>query len=111
MVNSMKVGTRDPMSTSESWKMAYRELIESIVRMGYPEEFGKVIAKNLGSEKTMRRMTAYLHSAKPRSAEEIADEMLAIMSDRERWIRKKEAEQANAKYNEMLYYGFENDEE
>ena len=93
------------MSAPESWKAAYRDLIETIVRMGYPEELGKAVAKNLGSEKTMRRMTAYLHSAKPRSAEEIADEMLAIMSDRERWIRKKKAEEANARYNELLYYG------
>ena len=90
------------MSASESWKAVYRELLETIVHMDYPEEFGKVIAKNLGSEKTMRRMTAYLHSAKPRSAEEIADEMLAIMSDRERWIAKKESETANARYNEIL---------
>ena len=93
------------MSAPESWKAAYRELIETLVRMGYPEELGRAIAKNLGSEKTMRRMTAYLCSAKPRSAEEIVDEMLAIMSDRERWIRKKKAEEANARYNELLYYG------
>ena len=99
------------MGAPESWKEAYRELVEMIVRMGYPEDFGKVIARNLGSEKTMRRMTAYLHHAKPRSAEEIADEMLAIMSDRERWIRKKEAEEANARYNELLYYGLGQDEE
>ena len=98
------------MSAPESWKAAYRDLIETIVRMGYPEELGKAVAKNLGSEKTMRRMTAYLHSARPRSAEEIVDEMLAIMSDRERWIKKKEAEQANAKYNELLYFGLGQDE-
>ena len=95
------------MSASESWKATYRELIEAIIHMGYPEEFGKAIAKNLSSEKTMRRMTAYLYSAKPRSAEEIADEMLAIMSDRERWIAKKEAEEANARYNEILNNGLE----
>ena len=99
------------MSAPESWKAAYRDLIETIVNMGYPEEFGRAIAKNLGSEKTMRRMTAYPYSAKPRSAEEIADEMLAIMSDRERWIKKKEAEQANAKYNELLYFGLGQDED
>ena len=99
------------MSAPESWKAAYRELIGTIVRMGYPEEFGKLIARNLGSEKTMRRMTAYLHSAKPRSAEEIADEMLAIMSDRERWIQKKKAQEANARYNELLYYGIGENEE
>ena len=95
------------MSASESWKAAYRELIETIVRLGYPEEFGKAVASNLGSEKTMHRMSAYLRSAKPRSAEEIADEMLAIMSDRERWIAKKEAEEANARYNDILNNGLE----
>lgn len=100
------------MSAPESWKAAYRELLDTIIRMGYPEEFGKAIAKNLGSEKTMRRMTAYLYAAKPRTAEEIADEMLAIMSDRERWIAKKEAETANTRYNEFLNYGFgEGDED
>ena len=90
------------MNTQESWKAAYRDLIGTVTQMGYPEEFGKVIAKNLGSEKTMRRMTAYLKNAKPRSAEEIADEMLAIMSDREQWIAKKEAEEANARYTQLL---------
>ena len=99
------------MSAPESWKEAYGDLAGTIVRMGYPEEFGKLIAKNLGSEKTMRRMTAYLYNAKPRSAEEIADEMLAIMSDRERWIKKKEAQEANARYNELLYYGLDRQDE
>ncbi len=95
------------MSAQESWKAAYRELVQTITRMGYPEEFGKAIAKNLGSENTMTRMTAYLRSANPRSAEEIADEMLAIMSDRERWIQKKEAEYYNSKYNDLLNNGLE----
>ena len=99
------------MGAQESWKEAYGELVGTIVRMGYPEEFGRMIAKNLGSEKTMRRMTNYLRNAGPRSAEEIADEMLAIMSDRERWIRKKEAEKANAKYNELLARGLGTDED
>ena len=31
------------MSAPESWKAAYRELIGTIVRMGYPEELGKAI--------------------------------------------------------------------
>lgn len=89
----------------ESWKAAYRELIEAVVARGYPEQFGKDIAKNLGSEKTMRRMTSYLYMANPRSAEEIADEMLAIMDDRERWAKKKEAEYYNSRYNDLLNRG------
>jgi hypothetical protein len=99
------------MSASESWKNAYRDLIEAVVCMGYQEDFGKIIARNLGSERTMRRMTFYLYTAKPQSAEEIVDEMLAIMSDRKRWIQKKQAEGANVRYNEMLYFGFGEDDE
>ncbi len=90
---------------SESWKAAYRELIEAVVAKGYPEQFGRDIARNLGSENTMRRMTSYLYMAKPRSAEEIADEMLAIMDDRERWKEKKEAEYYNSRYNDLLNRG------
>ena len=93
------------MYTQELWKEAYHELVSTIVRMGYPKEFGQVIARNLGSEKTMRRMNAYLHEAGPGSAEEIADEMLAIRSEINAWREKKENQQANAAYNEMLRYG------
>lgn len=90
----------------------YRELLQTIVRMGYPQEFGEVIAQNLRTEKTMSRMIGYLRHAKPKSAEEIADEMLAIMKDRERWVQKKTSEYYNTKYNELLWYGLgEEDEE
>ena len=88
-----------------------RELVESIVRMGYPESFGESIAENLRTEKTMSRMIGYLRHARPKSAEEIADEMLAIMDDRERWIQKKSAQFYNSRYNEILNYGLEGDEE
>ena len=38
-------------------------------------------------------------------------EALAICSDIEAWREKKEVETANAKYNEMLYFGFDSDED
>ena len=88
-----------------------KELIGTLVRMGYPSSFGEAIADNLRTEKPMRRMIGYLAQAKPRSAEEIADEMLAIMEDRQRWIRKKEAEYYNSRYNELLYYGLGEEED
>ena len=87
---------------SESWREAYHGLLVAVKERGFPEEFGKLIARNLGSEKMMRRMTGYLKAAKPRSMEETADEMLAILSDRDRWIEKKELERTNAKYNAYL---------
>ena len=38
----------------------YMELVETIVRMGYPESFGRSIADHLRTEKTMSRMIGYL---------------------------------------------------
>ena len=47
-------------------------------------------------------MTSYLYQVKPRNAEEVVDEMLAISAEIEAWRRKKASEQANASYNEYL---------
>ena len=82
--------------------MMKRELIDILVRMGFSAELGEAIAANLRTEKPMNRMIGYLLSAQPRTEEDIVDEMLAIMSDRDTWIRKKEAEFYNQKYNEYL---------
>lgn len=37
---------------------------------------------------------------------EIVDEMLEILSDRNRIMAKKELENSNARWNEMMYNGF-----
>lgn len=100
------------MTEQERIKSKLRsELVATLVKMGYPEEFGYVIAAQLGTESTMQRMIGYLHNAKPRSAEEIADEVLSICDDRDRWVSKKKAEYYNSKYNELLYYGLGTDDE
>ncbi|MDO4483891.1 MAG: hypothetical protein Q4C54_05525 [Clostridia bacterium] len=88
--------------TRESWKDAYSELLRVSQAMGLPEEIGKVIAGELRTERCIRRMTAYLLQARPRSMEEIADEMMAIIDQRNTWAAKKEAQEANARYNEWL---------
>ena len=89
------------MSNTE-WNYEYSKLLTALNSLGYKEEFGYAIAKNLGSPKTMRRMSEYLLNVKPKSEELVIDEMLAIMEDRKRWIDKKESEEANAAYNEWL---------
>ena len=83
------------------------ELICELIKMGYPAELGELIADQLRSEKTMYRMLGYLRQAQPDSVEEIVDEMLSISSEVERWRAKKTAEYYNSKYNELLYYGLE----
>ena len=82
----------------------HEKLVDLIERMGYPREFGHAIAVSLRTEKAMGRMMNYLIKARPGSAEEIADEMLAIQSDRDRWAEKKMNEYYTRKYNEYLYF-------
>lgn len=87
-----------------------KQLVEILMRYGYPVAFGQTIGEQLGTEKSINRMIAYLLQGKPSSPEEIADEMIAIIEERQRWIQKKQAEYANQKYNELLALGLEKED-
>lgn len=87
------------------WLRTRDELIHALKRLGFREDLGVAIAKNLGSPKAMNRMISYLVNVKPKTEELVVDEMLAICSEIEVWKNKKASEEANARYNEMLYYG------
>ena len=76
------------------------ELYEMMLRRGYPESFCDQITKNLNTDWTARRMIGYLSHYQKLPMEEVVDEMLAILSDRERIMQKKELESTNAKWNE-----------
>ena len=94
------------MDGRNEWQKTKTELVEEIMKLGFPGSLGNEIAVNLGSPKAMNRMIAYLHYVKPRTAELIVDEMLAICSDIDNWHKKKMSEAANASYNEMLDNSF-----
>ena len=89
----------------KEWIVAKDRLISNITALGFPADLGEQCAKQLGSPKAMNRMSAYLSYEKPKSVELVVDEMLAICSEIEAWREKKAAEEANAKYNEILYFG------
>ena len=55
----------------------------------------------------MRRMNSYLYHVKPQRIELVVDEMLAIKSEIEAWRDKKASQEANEKYNQMLYEHWE----
>ena len=93
------------MNKQQEWASTRDELVYAVNNLGFPDELGNLIAKQLGSPKAMRRMIGYLYNAKPNSEEAIVDEMLAICSDIDRWKEKKASEKANASYNDMLNYG------
>ena len=89
------------------WIRSRDNLISSLTSLGFPEELGHQIAKNLGGPKAIDRMTAYLTYVKPKKVELVVDEMLAIRSEIDAWREKKASEEANMAYNEMLRHGFE----
>ena len=93
------------LSNQKLWANTKDELVRSIEQLGFHVELGEAIAKHLGSPKAMERMISYLHYVKPATEELIVDEMLAIRSEIDAWKEKKASEEANTKYNEMLYYG------
>ena len=79
----------------------YRMLLER----GYHEELCDLITKNLNTDFTAARMIGYLCQYSHLPEEEVVDEMLAILSDRNAIIRKKETEDAQVKINEMYEWG------
>ena len=76
------------------------ELYNLMVEHDYQPEFAALIAQELSTEYTAERMMTYIRR-EPHSLEEVADEMLAIISDRDRFRAKHEAEYAQQKINEL----------
>ncbi len=87
------------------WVKTKDRLVTAVTELGFLKELGEEIAKNLGSIKAMERMIAYLDYVKPKKAEMIVDEMLAICEEISDWREKKESREANARYNDIRYRG------
>ena len=89
------------------------ELYDMMLDRGYPEEFCDLITKNLNTDFTAGRMIGYLSHYQELPLEEIVDEMLSILTDRNRIMQKKKLESNNAEWNRFLEEGLgldENDE-
>lgn len=80
------------------------KLYQIMLQRGYPEEFCDQVTRNLNTDWTAQRMIGYLSHYKKLPMEEVADEMLAILSDRNRIMQKKNLESTNEKWNEYLNY-------
>lgn len=78
------------------------ELYDILLKRGYSQEFCEQITLNLNTDWTAQRMIGYLSHYRKLPMEEIVDEMLAILSDRNRIMQKKEMEATNAKWNEIM---------
>ena len=64
----------------------------------------------MNTDYTATSMLGYLYRVTSHRMEDVADEMLAILSDRNAIMQKKELEKTNAAWNEFLQHGFEEKE-
>jgi len=99
------------MVENKERKELKEKLVQAVVSLGFPAEFGVLIGEELGTEKTLRRMLGYLRQAKPARMEDVADEMIAILEERQRWIDKKIYEHNNIKMNELMLKGIDEEED
>ena len=86
------------------WTEAKNRLINAVASLGFPQEFGEVMARQLGSPKAIDRMTSYVRQAKPRTEEMLVDEMIAICDEINAWREKKASREAQEKYNAYLFH-------
>ena len=87
---------------SEQTKQLYKVLLSK----GYPKELcAEIVYKNMNTDYTATRMLGYLYRVTNPRIEDLVDEMLAILSDREAIIQKKELEHAQAVINDMYKNG------
>ena len=82
------------------------ELYKILLSKGYPKELCAEIAyKNMNTDYTATRLLGYLYRISNPRIEDLLDEMLAILRDRNAIIQKKELEQAQSVINDVYQNG------
>ena len=82
------------------------QLYNLMMERGYPENLCDLVTRNLNTDYTATRMIGYLSHYSDLPDVEVVDEMLAILSDRNELIKKKESEQAQARISEIYRFGY-----
>ena len=82
------------------------ELYDALQLKGYPEDFCREIAyRQMNTDYTATRMLGYLYRISEPRPVDVVDEMLAILSDRNAIIQKKELEHAQTTINKVYREG------
>ena len=85
-----------------------KDVYETLLSKGFPDELCREIAyKYMNTDYTATRMLGYLYRMTEPSVEMVVDEMLAILEDRNRFMKKHEMEQAQAAINKIYNEGLE----
>lgn len=82
-------------------------LYQMMVERGYPENLCDLVTRNLNTDYTATRMIGYLSHYLNLPDVEVVDEMLAILSDRNAIMQKKESEQAQETISKMYRFGLD----
>lgn len=83
------------------------QLYDMMMDRGYPEDLCDLVTKNLNTDFTAARMIGYLSHYTSLPDVEVVDEMLAILSDRNAIIKKKESEKAQQAINNIYLVGLD----
>lgn len=83
------------------------QLYNLMMERGYPENLCDLVTRNLNTDYTATRMIGYLSHYSDLPDVEVVDEMLAILSDRNELIKKKESEQAQARISAIYRFGLD----
>ena len=84
----------------ENWA---RPVAEKLEELSYSREFARTVASFTDTEYTSKRMLSYLRNSLSTSEEEIADEMLIILQERDRFRQKHIERAGRRKAVEELY--------
>lgn len=82
-------------------------LYNMMVERGYPGNLCDLVTRNLNTDYTATRMIGYLSHYSNLPDVEVVDEMLAILSDRNAIMQKKEAEKAQETISKIYRFGLE----
>lgn len=83
------------------------QLYNLMMERGYPENLCDLVTRNLNTDYTATRMIGYLSHYSDLPDVEVVDEMLAILSDHNELIKKKESEQAQSRISEIYRFGLD----
>ena len=82
------------------------ELYHALKEKDFPDDFCEEIAYcQMTTDYTITRMLGYLYRISNPRMEDVVDEMLAIFSDRDAIIQKKELEHAQSVVNDVYNRG------
>lgn len=83
-------------------------IYEILLQKGFAESLCREVAyKYMNTDYTATRMLGYLYRMTELKEEQLVDEMIAILEDRDRIIKKHEMEQAQAAINRIYNEGLE----